>query len=157
MLRGDEIGLFWEEEIKIKEPKPVIVKEPVVLKPYQARPPLNYDPLTDAELIQHAGTALVFDTESFSNLFVVAFKHLKSQHVLTMQLPFDIDKLIWIMKNYTIIGFNSLKYDWPLVCGSAVHHDTDTLKMLSTELIYGLWAMEAARRYGFEVIKPRHH
>lgn len=157
MLRGDEIGLFWEEQIIIKEPKPVVAKEPVVLKPYVARAPLHYEPLTDEELEQYAGTTLIFDTESFSNLFVVAFKHVNSQHVLTMQLPFDIDKMIWILENYTVVGFNSFKYDWPLLCGSFVHHDTDTLKMMSTELIHGMWGTEVARRYGFELIKPRRH
>ena len=85
MLRGDEIGLFWEEIIPVKEPKIIPSREPVVLKPYVARTPIPFAPLTDEELVLYKGSVLVFDTECFNNFFLIAFKHLKTktdQHLL---------------------------------------------------------------------------
>ncbi len=154
MLRGDEVGLFWEEEIKIKEPKLPVSREPVVLKPYQAREPLKYDQLTDDDLIRYKGSALIFDTETFKNLFVIAFKHLDSGHVLPMVAPFEIQKLEWILRNYVVIGFNSFKYDLPLAWASMVH-DCQTLKWISNVLISGTWRDQVARQYGFPIHRTR--
>jgi hypothetical protein len=156
VLHGDEIGLFWEEHVKIKEPKPVIIKEPVILKPYQARAPLVYQPFTDEELEKYKGTVLVYDTETFSNLFLVAFKHLLTGHVLTMTLPFEQNKLAWILKNYITVGFNSFRYDLPLTWCAIEHQDSKVLKWLSNELFAGLWRDEAARRFNFDLPRTGH-
>ncbi len=155
MLRGDEVGLFWEEEIKIKEPKLPISREPVILKPYQAREPLKYELLTDDELISYKGSALIFDTETFKNLFVIAFKHLGSGHILPMTIPFEIQKLEWILQNYVVIGFNSFKYDLPLAWASTFH-DNITLKWISNILISGTWRDQVARQFGFTIPRTRH-
>lgn len=148
---GDEVGLFWEEEIKVKEPKTPIIKEPVVLKPYQARTPLQYCPMTEDELVRYKGDHLIFDTETFRNLFLIAFKHIKTGHVLTLTMPFDTNMLDWILRNYIVIGFNSFKYDLPLAWASVYHQDGQKLKYLSNDLIQGMWRDEASRQYRFEL------
>src|ERR1039458_4137638 len=156
MLRRDEVGLFWEEIIPVKEPKIIPNREPVVLKPYQPRPPLPYLPLTDDELLAHKGSVLIFDTECFSNFFLVAFKHPQTQHVLTFAYPLDISKLAWVLHNYTCIGFNIQKYDLPLLGLALTGASTQMLKYLSNDLIQGLYFKQAQQQYSFSMPKTSH-
>lgn len=156
MRFGDEVGLFWQDEIKEKTSKQPVVKEPVVLKPYQARPPLAFVPLTDDELVNGKGGQLVFDTETFNNLFLIAFKSLANGHVLTMTAPFEPKKLRWIFDNYTVIGFNSFKYDMPLAWGSMKYQLPTILKQISNDLINGAWRDQISWQYGFKIERTSH-
>src|ERR1035437_6153804 len=101
---GPEVAKRYVAGEKVaKVPRVGPVREPVVLKPYVARAALVYQPLTDEELAGNVGSVLIFDTECFSNFFLVAFKHLQTGHVLTLQVPLDIEKLHWLLQNYILI------------------------------------------------------
>jgi hypothetical protein len=140
-----------------KAPKaPPVPREPVVLKPYQPRSPIPFTPFTDEELAANAGDILIFDTECFSNFFLAAFKHLLSSHVLTFTHPLDADKLSWLLQSYTLVGFNSLKYDLPLLAYALTGATTQNLKLLSNDLIKGLYFKQAAQKYSFTIPHLKH-
>lgn len=135
----------------VKAPRVMPIKEPAVLKPYVARPPIFFTPMTDEELAARKGTTFIFDTECFSNFFLAAFKHLETQHIITFQHPIDIEKLSWLLQNYTIVGFNSLKYDLPLLSFALTRASTQSLKHLSNDFIKGLYFKQAQQKYRFTI------
>jgi len=140
-----------------KAPKPPKAPpEPITLKPYVPRAPIPFTPLTDNELADHQGTTLIFDTECFANFFLIAFKHIQTGHVLTLTHPIDAEKLDWIMRNYTLVGFNSLKYDLPLISLALTQAPLQTLKRLSNDLIKGLYFKQAQQNYSFSIPKTNH-
>ena len=141
------MGLFWDD---------IGSGEPVVLKPYILRPPIPFIPFTDEELANNTGSTLIFDTECFSNFFLAAFKHLSTSHVLTFLHPLDVNKLAWLLQNYTIVGFNSLKYDLPLLSLALTDAPTGHLKSLSNDLIKGLYFKQAAQKYQFTIPQLNH-
>lgn len=154
---GPEVAKrYVKGETVAKAPRVVPVREPVVLKPYIPRAPIPFLPLTDDELIAFKNQTLIFDTECFSNFFLAAFKHIKSQHVLTFQHPLDLEKLSWVLQNYTIVGFNSLKYDLPLLAYALQGATTQNLKFLSNDLIKGLYFKQACQKYNFQIPQTKH-
>ena len=161
-MRGDEIGLFWQEEIRIKtERTEAPSREPVVLKPYTRRSPLPYQLFTDDELRGHAGGTLIFDTECFKNFFLIAFRHVGTGKIVLFELssadqPFDTAKLWWVMYNYTVVGFNSYKYDMPLVWLAYANQNTEVLKLASNDLISGIWPQRVQQKYNFGIPKISH-
>ena len=142
-------GLFWDDIGSSSN-------EPVALKPYIPRAPIPFVPLTDEELAANVGQTLIFDTECFNNFFLAAFKHPQTGHVLTFTHPLDAEKLSWVLKNYTLVGFNSLKYDLPLLSLALIDASTATLKLLSNDLIKGLYFKQAAQKYSFPLLQISH-
>ena len=140
MAKTKEIieGLFWTNEPNKRSstprtPKPP--KEPAVLLPYVIRPRLQYDIATREELIAGAGGTMIFDSECFNNFFMIAFKDIKTKKVTILTAPFQKEKLGWIMQNYRCVGFNSMKYDLPLIWMAYADQDTALLKEASNDLI----------------------
>lgn len=75
---------------------------------------------TDEQLHAAKGDVVVFDLEIYPNYFLAAFKHYKTGLVATFELyhgtpVFDYQKLLWIMHNFCLVGFNSSKFDLPLI------------------------------------------
>ena len=156
-MRGDEIGLFWQEEIKVKaERAEAPRREPVVLKPYTPRPALPYELMSDTELLANKGGTLIFDTECFNNFFLIAFRCTATKKIVLLESPFDPAKLWFIMHNYTVVGFNSFKYDLPLVWLSYVDQSLPKLKAASNDLIGGLWHNKVQQKYDFSIPKTKH-
>lgn len=154
---GPEVAKRYVAGEKVaKAPRVVHVKEPVVLKPYVARSPISFTPMTDEELAVHAGSTFIFDTECFSNFFLAAFKHLQTQHIITFQHLLDQEKLSWLLQNYTIVGFNSLKYDLPLLSFALTSASTQSLKHLSNDLIKGLYFKQVQQKYRFTIPQTKH-
>lgn len=146
--RKDSNGLFWTNtpsQRRVAAPA-----GPVILKPYQARPPQPYEEATREELIAGAGGTMVFDTECFDNYFLVAFKNIATKKVTKLYLntvtddyDFNENKLKWIMQNYRCIGFNSTKYDLPLIWAAYRNQNTGFLKEISDAIILrGEWSSD---------------
>lgn len=60
----------------------------------------------------------VFDSEIYRNFYLVAFKNIETQEVRSFRTPFDRydkDGINSIIKDHTIIGFNSINFDLPLL------------------------------------------
>lgn len=112
-----------------------------VLRPYTPRALIPYELMTDAEITNGAGGTLIVDSECYSNYFLIAFRDHKTKKVIKFELGgtnseyFNPLKLSWIMHSYRTIGFNTLKYDLPLIWLAYVQQDTLLLKRASDEII----------------------
>lgn len=131
-------------------------KHSAELKPYVARDFKPYEIMTDDELIANAGSDLTVDTENYLNYFLIAFKHLKSKRVYYIEPPFNPRQLAWIMQSYRTIGFNSIKYDLPLIWLSYYHQDLQQLKEASNRLISGMYPTDFKREYNIDIIRTAH-
>lgn len=124
----------------------------VKLRPYVPRPLKPVEYLTDDELIQGVGGTLIADTECFVSYFLIGFKCIKTNKYLALEIPFNAQKLSWIMHNYTIVGFNWIKYDSCMVWASFSNQNCQKLKELSDEIILGgMWYKEAQEKFNFKI------
>lgn len=89
---------------------------------------------------------VVFDIECNKNISHVGFKSLENGKVIQIETPMgedeslsaeDITKLRKIMTSYTVIGFNSSKYDIPMVKGMLKGKSNIELFNMSCKLIQG--------------------
>lgn len=126
------------------------------LKPYQPRAPLIYELMSDDELVEQQNSDMLFDSESFANYFLIAFKHIATGKVVLFEAPFDEEKLRWLVSHYTCIGFSSFRYDMPMLWLSYVNQDTHVLKKASDDLISGLRISEVQSRYRFRSYPTNH-
>lgn len=135
----------------------------VKLNPYVPRPATQREAMTDDELMSsiwkfgEKGGILAVDVECYSNYFLVAFKHLQSGKITTWEPHNSVRKLSWIMQSYKTIGFNSIKYDLPMIWYAHYGASTEQLKELSNDLIFGnVWWQEAQKKYDFTNFKTNH-
>lgn len=128
----------------------------VKLLPYRPRKPIPFTTMSDEEITAGAGGILIFDSECFKNYFLIAFKDTKTKKIILFIPPFNQFKLSWIMHNYTCVGFNSLKYDLPLLWLSYKTQDTKTLKEASNALINGMWYKELQKEFDFTIHPTAH-
>jgi len=131
----------------------------VKLKPYLARDFIQYELMTDNEILMHKGfnNILVVDTESYENYFLIAFKHLETGKIILFENGENPLKLSWIMHNYQTIGFNSIKYDLPIIWYAYRYCCVFTIKKLSNDLIFNsLFPVEATKKYNFQIYKTNH-
>jgi len=160
--RDDAVGLFWNDEQRERRARIRAPAQPVLLKPYTPRPLLQYEVATREELIAGAGGSLVFDTESFSNYFLIAFKDIATKKVTTLSInqfaepDFNNQKLKWIMQNYRCIGFMSTKYDLLMVWLAYSNPDTETLKEASNDIVGGMQPGDVISKYNIHVRETDH-
>lgn len=150
-MRADCLGFFWEELPKVKEPK--------AEEKYLAPPPLweagNYLPyleearafniplMSDMDIVMAHGQkdTFFYDIECYVNYFLIGFKSQKTGRVCYWEKqgdgPWsdDPNKLIWILKNILIVGFNNKRYDDPLATLAISGEPTQTLKLASNQII----------------------
>lgn len=99
--------------------------------------------LSDTELATIApGSCFVFDSESFVNYWVVAFKHPDSGKYLVFENAGsgklkDTAKLHWLLSTFLCVGFNSRNYDIPMVSLALEGFDNASLKKASNSIIFG--------------------
>lgn len=135
--------------------QPLTLSKRVKLKPYVPRKFINYEEMNDDEIFNGSGD-LVFDCEVFPNFFLAAFKQISTSKVIKLIPPFDTRKLSFILHRYRCIGFNSLKYDIPLLWAAYRNQDTSFLKKVSNALISGTWYSEVAKEFDFQIFKTEH-
>lgn len=151
-MRNDALGLFWED--KPPEPKQKVKKEkvrsqppePVWLAPdylpglAEAKafplPIMHNEDLYKAYTEKHI---LVFDIESYENYFIASFRSVVTGYCLFFELRpgsiGDIEKLRWILQNFTTVGFNSIKYDLVITELALSGLGCESLKQATKELI----------------------
>lgn len=154
-MRSDALGFFWEDRpvIKVlKEPPPKRVPpEPLWLRP-------DYLPgldealafpvalMDDAELMRarDARERLVYDTEVYQNYFCAAFMSTKTGRVAYLEMfeteqgvfvPLDINRLGWIMTNFTLLSFNGIGFDIPIVSLALAGKTPSQLKGAANRII----------------------
>ncbi len=125
------VGLFWDDTPPPKPPKAEkIVRtppEPVWLLPsylpgLEEAQAMRIDIFNDQELIEASrrGEKLTYDIECYPNYLLIAFRSRSSGKYILFELivingnlvvTFDHRKLWWVLTNFTLVGFNILKYD----------------------------------------------
>lgn len=127
----------------------------VQLLPYVPRPIKEVNYITDQELINNIGQTLFIDVELYPNYFEIGFKGWGKY--LALELPFNPQKLSWIMHNYCTVGFNSIKYDLNVLWASFARQDLEWLKKISDALIIEQrWPKQAQIDFGFKVFPTQH-
>lgn len=128
----------------------------IELKPYKSRPFRPFKLMSETEMADGKGGFLIVDTENYLNFFLIAFKNIDTQKCYFLKPPFNPRELSWIMHNYTTIGFNSIKYDLPLIWFSYYNQDLVSLKNASNELISGVWPPEFAKQHNIKIFDTPH-
>src|SRR6202453_1560583 len=128
----------------------------VQLKPYKARAFKKYEIMTPDEIIAGAGGYLIVDTENYLNYFLIAFKDIKTKKRIIFEPPFDPRALSWLLHSYTTIGFNSIKYDLPLIWLSYGMQDLELLKEASNDLINGMWKDQFDSKWNSKIYPTKH-
>lgn len=124
---------------------------------------IPYKEFTDAELMANSMTPMIFDIECYINYYLVAFKHPSTQLVVTFEIygndesQFNRDKLLWVIWNYMIIGFNSNKYDLLMLVLGLSGATTYQLKEASDKIIQdGLYVKDFLAEYKLQIPKINH-
>lgn len=126
----------------------------VELLPYQPRPLIPYEEMTDADIINSSG-CLIFDSECYPNYYLAAFRHITTGKIIKLIPPFDARKLSYILHRYCCIGFNSIKYDLPLLWAAYKNQDTEWLKKVSNALVSDTWYQEVCKEYGITIFPTK--
>jgi hypothetical protein len=150
-IRADSIGLFWTDEVKVKEPKPEKIKrqppEPVwerddYLPDLDIARQFVPNLYTDWELGQIT-EPLVFDSEICPNYVLLAFRGIESKKAIYFELDNEpcgrtirIEKLRWILKNKCIINFNGRKFDF-VIAALVLHGCTTEQLWEATDMLIG--------------------
>lgn len=163
-MRSDSLGLFWRDEPKKPKEKKEKVKrtppDPVWLAD-DYYPHLDdalarqYDLLTDMEIVDAArrGVLLEFDIEVYINYTLIGFRTFDERraYIIFEQVAgesrIDVEKLKWLLNNFTMVGFNSKEYDNTIALCAIAGFDTVQLKEASNLLIGAKMPFYAVRKH----------
>lgn len=134
----------------------ITIDKHVQLKPYIAREPKEYQLMTDDEIWKGAGGTLIVDTESFLNLFLIAFKCIRTNKLIRLTYPIDPFKLSWIMQSYRTVGFYSIKYDIPMIWAAKAGLVPPVLQEISSQLINDIKIKDIVEEYKFTIFQTNH-
>lgn len=132
----------------------------VRLNEYKPRPLITREYMTDAEILDNAGTDLVLDGEFYPNYALFGFKSVKLNKYIRVDKNINPRFLSWLIYNYRTVGFNSWYFDLPMLWAMYVSQNTEFLKTIANDLIQsGKRLNEIEREYGFKCyeIPPRQH
>jgi hypothetical protein len=156
-MRSDSLGLWWRDEPvvkKLKEPKPKRTPpEPTWLRPdylpgladaLKFDVPIMSDPdLAEARI---RGDRLIFDVEAYWNYFLVSFTSFTTGAVTYFEMApgyefkrHQLQKLEWILRNFTVVGFNSWSYDIPMVTLALNGCNCAEIKTATNRIIVEEW------------------
>ena len=135
--------MFFDDcNLALLKPKYKLDRSAAIPMQYVKR---DIDLYSDNELIAASGDVLAYDVEVYPNYFCVSFKHIKSGKVAVFEYSpdnnFSIQKLKWVMENFTLVGFNNKKFDrvilWAALEGYAprVLHEI-TVKLIVDDVYY---------------------
>lgn len=155
-MRSDALGLFWQDLPKIKKEK----VEEKYLPPDEATwlsgdylPFLeeslefNVPLMTDDDLIKawENKHEFFFDIESYINYYLIAFMDKVTEKVIYFETyklgdqlyswNDSLEKLKWILQNITVIGFNSIGFDWPLAVMAVNNKSIEQMKAATNMII----------------------
>lgn len=149
-MRKDALGLFWRDEpiIKIKKekvkctpPEPIWLNDDYLPGLADADNLTGIEFLSDQELMRLGGRKeeLGFDIEVYRNYYLAGFTHRATGRIAyiesTNEGDLDIEKLEWILRNFTIVGFNSTGYDVPITSMALACRSLYDMKEASNRII----------------------
>lgn len=149
-MRSDALGLFWEdrppppkqkaEKIKRTPPEPTWLRPDYLPGLEEAlRMPIGI--MDREEIIQAAMNRdrMLFDIECYSNYFLASFRSLNSGKVVFYEsfndTPLDTGGLEWAMRNFVLVGFNSLSYDLTISYLAVAGRPNEVLKQATNQII----------------------
>lgn len=111
----------------------------------KAMPIVNipYVEFTDGELYEARGSVLTFDIEIYPNYFLAAFRSVETHKVVTFELTPDkpqfdateMSKLWWVAMSFTLVTFNGIKFDMPLLAMAGHNCSIAQIKEAADKLI----------------------
>jgi hypothetical protein len=150
MARSDSIGFFWQDMPVAKPPK---AEKPKRTPPERTWERPDYLPgleqarvfpvplFTDHELVQSCinRERLIYDIEVYQNYFLAAFTSVISGKVIYFEMTpdkgFDVAKMLWVMQNFTTVGFNSINFDLPITALALAGKPCALLKHATNQII----------------------
>lgn len=124
------------------------------LKPFKPRPVIERSFMTDAEIVANAGSTLFFDVESFSNYFMCGFKHHATGKFIRLDGDFNPQFLSWLLHSYKTVGFNTNRYDLPILWAAYHNRNPAFLKEVGNALIQtNDRPVEIAKAFNFKLHK----
>lgn len=155
-MRADALGLWWRDEPPVKVTKEVVKRtppEPVWLRPdylpgLEDALRFNVHVMSDADIAEARlrRDKLLFDVEAYWNYFLISFASFTTGSIVYFEMapgheltPYDRQKLEWIMRNFTIVGFNSWGYDLPMAAMAISGCTCEQIKTATNRIILEEW------------------
>lgn len=123
----------------------------------EALEPIEF--LTDDELMNTpVGSLFTFDVECYKNFFYVAFKCKANGKFVAFErspdFEFNQTKLLWMLWRFCIVGFNTIKYDVPMLELACKGASCEELKTASDLIIQdGLTPFAIEKAYRLKIGK----
>jgi hypothetical protein len=148
--------MWWRDEPVVKKVKEVVKcvpPEPVWLKSdylpgLEEAQRFDIQVMTDADLAQARlrGDKLLFDIETYWNYFLIGFRSYTTGAIayfeMTPEQPltgYELQKLEWILRNFTLVGFNSWGFDLPLAAMAVNGCSCEDIKTAANRIIVEEW------------------
>ena len=149
--------MFFDE---VKRKKNTVAKPKLQSYKYSN---IAYEEMSDEEIkLLPNNSVFVYDTESYPNYWLIAFKLVGTNKVITFELFNNCltlnqnFKLAWIMNNFLTVGFNSNNYDNLIVYLAINQFSANDLHRASNEIINGAWKVELEKNYNVKFPKYNH-
>jgi hypothetical protein len=129
--RNDAVGFFWDdtpppkvlkaEKLKRVPPEPKWLRPDYLPNLEEAlRFPVQYMSMEELAIARAQRQELLTDVECYANYFLVIFTNLVTGKIALCEMgdglpPMDYRKLKWMMETYTIVTFNGINYDLPMI------------------------------------------
>ena len=82
---------------------------------------------------------LVLDTEIYRNYFLLMFKGIDSGKVMAFELydghPFDSRTVLAVLQQFTVVSFNGIPFDMPVITAALRGRDTAEIKQICDDII----------------------
>lgn len=154
-MRADALGLWWRDEPIVKAVKEAAPKrtppEPVWLRSdylpgLEDALRFNVHVMSDPELAEARlrRDKLLFDVESYWNYFLISFASYTTGAIVYFEMSSGQElaeraKLEWIMRSFTLVGFNSYGYDLPMAALALAGKNTEQIKTATNRIIQEEW------------------
>lgn len=151
-MRPDAIGILWQdiplakkaakEKVVRVAPEPVWLREDYLPGLEEAeRFPIEIMTDLDIMVSQQTNDRFIFDTECYVNYWCIVFRSITTGKALVFEknewnVGLDTTgRLRWILDNITLVSFNGINYDAPMLALSLDGVECDALKQASDDLI----------------------
>lgn len=120
-----------------------------------------FDFFTNEELFAAKGSFLVFDIECYFNYFLISFKCYTTKRIVYFEryegVDFNLEKLMWVVLNNCIGGFNSRNYDVPILWLAIAGASPEQLKAATQDIIENNFrTSELLDKYRFKILETNH-
>lgn len=175
-MRADSLGMWWRDEPPVKTTKAPPPKrtppEPVWLRPdylpgLEEAQRFNVPLMTDPELAEARlrRDKMLFDIETYWNYFMIGFRSYTTGAVVYFEmtpgqplLDYQLQKLDWIVRNFTLVGFNSYGFDMPLTAMALARCSCEEIKTAANRIIVEEWRpQDVLKQFKVQRIKGVDH